>query len=121
MKRDAPGLFTQTAKDVTYALATHNDGKQVTPDYPAARGETITLYGTGFGPSKPAALDGFMLPAYPKSAQYTLLDAVEIRIGDKTVLQPVSAQAAKGYIGTAALRIKVPADAAGESVELRAA
>jgi uncharacterized protein (TIGR03437 family) len=121
VKRDAPGLFTETANDVTYALALHDDGKQVTPDNPAGRGETVTLLGTGFGPSKPAALDGFAVPATPATRLYPLVDTVEIRVGDKTVLQPASSQAAKGYIGTAALRVTIPSDAAGESFELRAA
>jgi uncharacterized protein (TIGR03437 family) len=43
-----------------YAIATHQDGTLVAPvgvfpgSSPAARGETITLWGTGFGPVSPS-------------------------------------------------------------------
>jgi uncharacterized protein (TIGR03437 family) len=122
VRRNAPGLFTQTIGDKPYAVALHDDGTPVTPDKPAQQGETITLLGTGFGPARPAPLDGFILPQDPKTAQYPLVDGAEIRVGDKTVLQPVSSQAAKGFIGIASVRIKITPDLpAGTTVELCAA
>jgi len=41
-----------------YAIATHGDGTLVTSDSPAAKGETITLWGTGFGATTPAVAPG---------------------------------------------------------------
>jgi uncharacterized protein (TIGR03437 family) len=56
----APGFF-QTGQ---YAIATHQDGTLVAPASvipgatPAARGETVILWGTGFGPVSPAVPAG---------------------------------------------------------------
>jgi uncharacterized protein (TIGR03437 family) len=61
----APGFF-QTGQ---YAIATHQDGTLVAPGSvipgatPAARGETVILWGTGFGPVSPG------VPAGQTSAQ----------------------------------------------------
>jgi uncharacterized protein (TIGR03437 family) len=56
----SPGLFL-TGK---YAIATHQDGTLVAPaglygnSSPAAAGETVILWGTGFGPVSPAVPSG---------------------------------------------------------------
>ena len=96
--RNAPGLFTTPLGDTPYATATHADGTPVSIDSPVAKGEIITLHGTGFGPYKGNAPDGFGLPADPN---FTLLDAVTVVAGD-TELQPT-------YAGTAAQKVGVNA------------
>ena len=55
LQRLAPQLFTRTVGDVTYAAAEHADYSPVgpSPARPAAVGEIIVLYGTGFGPTSP--------------------------------------------------------------------
>jgi uncharacterized protein (TIGR03437 family) len=56
----APGFFLNSK----YAIATHQDGSLVAPSgfygnsFPAAAGETVTLWGTGFGPVSPAVPAG---------------------------------------------------------------
>jgi uncharacterized protein (TIGR03118 family) len=68
----SPGFFViQNGK---YIVATHADGSLVGPasllpslTTPARPGETITLYGTGFGPTNPAT-DGQVLPAPVRAA-----------------------------------------------------
>ncbi len=55
----APAFFIST--DGTHVMATHADGSSVTTKSPAAPGETITLYGTGFGPTSPATPEGMMI------------------------------------------------------------
>jgi len=45
-----------------YAIATHANGSLVTPANPAAIGEVVALYGTGFGPTSPA-VDGLVVTA----------------------------------------------------------
>jgi len=56
----APGFFTASG----YAIATHADGTLVAPagtfagSSPAAPGETVTLWGTGFGPVSPSVAAG---------------------------------------------------------------
>jgi uncharacterized protein (TIGR03437 family) len=41
-----------------YAIATHADGTLVTSTAPAAKGETVTLWGTGFGATTPSVAPG---------------------------------------------------------------
>ena len=50
----APGLFVVG----TLLLAQHPDGSLITPASPAQPGESIVVYGAGFGPTNPRQLDG---------------------------------------------------------------
>ena len=61
--RNAPGLFSMMLDGQSYALALHADGTLVTPDSPAIKGELLTVYGTGFGPTDHPRLFGFPVPA----------------------------------------------------------
>jgi uncharacterized protein (TIGR03437 family) len=106
--RNAPGLFTQPVGALQYALATHASGALVTPGEPARPGETITLFGTGFGPYHGNAPDGF---AVPKTLNLPLADPVKILAGDLS-LDPLFAGAAQGEIGVVVIRFQIPADAA---------
>lgn len=45
----APGTFEYVAGGTRYVIATHVDGALVTTQNPAHAGETLILYGTGFG------------------------------------------------------------------------
>jgi uncharacterized protein (TIGR03437 family) len=61
----APAFFLQS--DGMHVVATHADGSLVGPTStttgatPAAPGETIVLYGTGFGVTNPAAPEGKLI------------------------------------------------------------
>ena len=60
----APAFFMQA--DGTHVVATHADGSLIGPAgttgaTPAAAGETIVMYGTGFGPTNPAAPEGMVI------------------------------------------------------------
>ncbi len=103
--RDAPGLFTQMNPDGTIILlALHADGTQVTPSSPATAGETITVYGTGFGPYDHQAVDGFIIPPSPT---YLVADPVSVQAGGAP-LQPAFAGAAAGFVGMTTLQVKLP-------------
>jgi uncharacterized protein (TIGR03437 family) len=80
----------------------------VTPEEPARPGETITLFGTGFGPYRGNAPDGF---AVPTTLNLPLADPVKILAGDLS-LDPVFAGAAQGEIGVVIIRFRIPDDAA---------
>jgi uncharacterized protein (TIGR03118 family) len=55
----APAFFF--GSDGTHVMATHSDGSAVTTKSPAQPGETVWLYGTGFGPTNPATPDGMLI------------------------------------------------------------
>ena len=45
-----PGIFETVINGQKWAVLLHSDGSYVTPDNPAQRGETLTLFATGIGP-----------------------------------------------------------------------
>jgi uncharacterized protein (TIGR03437 family) len=111
--RNAPGLFTQPVGAIQYALAIHSNGELVTPEEPGRPEETITLFGTGFGPYRGNAPDGF---AVPNTLNLPLADPVKILAGDLS-LDPVFAGAAQGEIGAVVIRFRIP-DGAASPMEL---
>ncbi len=116
VSRNAPGLFNQPVDGHQFAVAAHEDGTPITADSPARRGETVTLFGTGFGPYDKAYPDGFPVP---QSLQLLLADAVEVHSGDLT-LTPDWAGAIAGMIGTTGTKLKITDDLPGsQPVELR--
>jgi uncharacterized protein (TIGR03437 family) len=115
--RNAPGLFIVSVDSKTLALGTHEDGRMISPELPVRKGETITLFGTGFGPYDRRPPDGF---AAPQTPAYKVADPVEILAGDRTIA-PEWAGAAPGFVGMSVVRFKVPEDLAfpGPIVEIR--
>lgn len=103
VSRDAPGLFFETIKSQDYAIAMHADGSLVTPESPAAAGETISFLGTGFGPYKQTVVDGF----YPPSPSPVVVDTVTLSLGSQSPAV-ISSWAAAGYTGVAATSFQVP-------------
>jgi uncharacterized protein (TIGR03437 family) len=53
LQKLAPQLFTWPSDGVTFAAAEHANGSLIAPATPAAPGETIELFGSGFGPTSP--------------------------------------------------------------------
>jgi uncharacterized protein (TIGR03437 family) len=106
--QDAPGLFSSAVNGQTYAVATHADGSPVTLAAPVQQGETITLYGTGFGPSTPARPFGF---AVPQSPAYVLNDPATIQIGSAAPVAPSAAFAVAGSVGVDAVQFTLGTDA----------
>lgn len=105
--RNAPGLFRDPSAPVEtpLALARHADGQAITTDNPARVGETVTLMGTGFGPTDPQPLDGFAVPAEPPAV---LKDSLELLIGGE-VRPHVWAGAAPGLVGYSQVKVKIDA------------
>lgn len=106
--QDAPGLFPLAVDSQTFAVATHADGSPVTTASPAQQGETITLYGTGFGSSTPARPFGF---AVPDSPAYVLNDTISVQVGSANPLTPSAAFAAPGSVGVDAIQFTLGSDA----------
>jgi uncharacterized protein (TIGR03437 family) len=102
---DAPGIFPSTvANGVTYGLITHADGSAVTTNAPAQAGETLSVYGTGFGPTAPARPEGFAVPSSPA---YLLTDPATVLVGGVSVT-PVTAYALAGAVGVDVVQFVVP-------------
>jgi uncharacterized protein (TIGR03437 family) len=107
VSRDAPGVFTQAnAQLQPLVLALHQDGTMVTFDSPAIHGETISIYGTGFGPYATTIVDGFFVPPTPA---VNLSDSVMLNIG-AIVKAPDFAGAAPGMVGMTLVQMKITDD-----------
>jgi uncharacterized protein (TIGR03437 family) len=107
LKRNSPGLFTNTTPDgLTYIAATHQDGSAISPDNPAKLGETITAYGTGFGPYDHKIVDGFITPS---GDTWNVADPVSVQAAGLT-LQPQFAGAAAGMVGITIVQVKLTPD-----------
>ena len=87
----------------SFAAATHADGSEVSSASPARKGETISLYATGLGPTNHLLLDGFAVPA---NSSLSYMDPVLVLAGGQ-VLQPVSAAPATGTVGLSIVRVTV--------------
>jgi len=98
--QEAPGLFQQSSGDQTYAMAMHADGSAVTPAAPAQPGELLTLYGTGFGPTSPARVDGIALPVNPP---FLFTDPLSLSVAG-VAITPDAAFAMPGSVGVDAIQ-----------------
>lgn len=96
-----------------YAVATHQDYSLAakngtfagTTTVPAAPGDLIILWGTGFGPTSPAAPAGMETPS---ATTYNTASVVTVTIG--TTSATVSGAAlAPGYAGLYQIAIQIPA------------
>jgi uncharacterized protein (TIGR03437 family) len=101
--RNAPGLFQQAVNGQSLAVALHADGSAVTLDSPAGRGELLTVYGTGFGPTDPVRPVGFAVPQTPP---FLLLDAASVLVGD-AVLTAENAFAIPGSVAVDAVQFRL--------------
>jgi uncharacterized protein (TIGR03437 family) len=93
----APGLFVATAP---YLAVQHADGSYVggfPGSTPAKPGEVIVLWGTGFGPSNPPILSGYVF-----TGQRKLVNDVTVTIGG----QPATVDFA-GVVGAGLVQINV--------------
>lgn len=118
VKANAPGLFRRgdATDELPMALASHEDGTEVTPDSPARPGETVSVFGTGFGPLDPAPLDGFAVPENPAMP---LKDQAELLVNGES-RPTVWCGAAVGRVGYWVLEFKVdPTMGAAQNVSLQ--
>jgi uncharacterized protein (TIGR03437 family) len=103
--RNAPGLFS----------ISHSDGTPVTAGSPAALGEILTIFGTGFGPYDRNPPDGV---AIPSNATFALLDTVTVNAGGNSagaILSGPSFDMVGGNVATFQVPASLPS---GTSVPL---
>jgi uncharacterized protein (TIGR03437 family) len=104
-----PGFFLWAGK---YAVATRQDFSwavkngtfQGVTTTPAKPGDVIILWGTGFGPTNPAAPVGMQVPA---DKTYSTAGAVGVTVGG-TQAQVYGAALAPGYAGLYQVAIQIP-------------
>jgi len=101
--QDAPGIFGQSTGGQTCAVAFHDDGTQVTAGSPAVAGETVTVYGTGFGPTSTPRPYGM-----PAPGGIALTDPITVQLNDQTTT-PTGATVVAGSIGIDSVEFVVPA------------
>jgi uncharacterized protein (TIGR03437 family) len=113
---NAPGLFQHTFEGRPFGAFAREDGSPVSPEWPARRGEILTLYGTGFGPCDRRPPDGFRVPP---GAAGALLDPAELVIAGE-VVQPLAAGLAEGRVGVQSVRFRLgDAFAEGGALEVK--
>lgn len=106
VSRNAPALFSRPENQVAYVMASHGDGSPLGAESPAQPGETLVVYGTGFGPYAKPMLDGFQVS---DSTGYTMADPVALNVGPDA-LQPIWSGAAAGFVGITITTFQVPSD-----------
>ncbi len=120
-----PGLLAPAAFNVggkQYVTALFSDGTYVAPvgaiagvtSRPARPGETILLFGIGFGATTPAVAAGRIIAPGQGTA---LANSLSISIGGNTATLPY-AGLAPGAVGLYQFNLVVPAVAAGDAVPL---
>ena len=113
--RNAPGLFPLVLDGQSYVLVLHEDGSLVTPSSPAQKGELLTAYGTGFGPTDHVRPEGIAVPLTPP---YLVLDPVTVQVGDD-IFTPQTTFAAPGQVGIDLVQFRLDSSApSGAAVPL---
>lgn len=102
----APGLFDYTSGGRRLLIATHVDGFLVTPERPARPGETLIVYGTGFGQVDVAQQTGVAAGASPvaRTRQVPVLT-----VGGRSAAVAFSGLS-PGFVGLYQINIVLPAD-----------
>jgi uncharacterized protein (TIGR03437 family) len=88
-----------------FSLAVKNGTFAGTTTVPAAPGDVIILWGTGFGPTSPAAPAGFETPS---TTTYNTANTVTVTVGGKPATV-YGAALAPGYAGLYQVAIQIPA------------
>jgi uncharacterized protein (TIGR03437 family) len=102
----APALLTSNSSPSGPALAVNLDGgSQNSDDTPAKRGSVVVLYGTGFGVTTPASVDGQIAMIDPLQ---TVMAPESVTIGGEPA-EVLFAGNAVGFAGLTQLNVRVPA------------
>jgi uncharacterized protein (TIGR03437 family) len=107
--RSAPGIFTQSVNGELFAVAAHEDGSPVTLDSPARKGELLSVYGTGFGPTNRPRPEGFPVP---RGEPFLIADPIAVQIGDIAIAS-TTAFASAGRVGVDVVQFRLGEDVPG--------
>ena len=101
----APGIFTQNQAGFGAGAILHVNGSLVSPQNPAAVGETVSVFLTGLGATNPAVVDGAAALANPLS---TVTDQNLFVDFDGTSATVSFAGLAPGFAGLYQINVQVP-------------
>jgi uncharacterized protein (TIGR03437 family) len=109
VRKLAPALFLQAEGVV--AASKHEDGRNVSIEEPASPGDTVVLYGTGFGATKPvvSGLSLLKRSAPVNGSVQVFLDGLEL---DPALVEYVGVH--PGLAGTYQVRLRLPSDVADD-------
>jgi uncharacterized protein (TIGR03437 family) len=77
----APGIFTQNQQGTGAGAILHANGTPVTETDPAAAGETVVMYGTGFGQTSPALASGQVPGLLSPGQSYSIAAPLQLLVG----------------------------------------
>jgi uncharacterized protein (TIGR03437 family) len=97
VNRTAPGVFAVPATGLGYAAALHANFNLITPQSPAAPGETILVYLTGLGRTNPQIASGAAGPSVEPLAR--AVEAIDVSVANRpaTVAYAGMAPGLRGY------------------------
>lgn len=101
----SPAIYTVLSNGSGPGAITHADGNLISRDNPVQPGETVIVYGTGFGAVKPAVSSGAAAPGPPGFAQLTTTPRVQFDGFDAAILY---AGLAPAQVGLYQINAQVP-------------
>lgn len=102
----APSLFEYVSEGLKQGVITHLDGRAATASHPARPGETVIVYGTGFGPVTDPQVSGEPAP-FGNPIRTRLTPTVEVDGQGATVL---FSGLTPGSVGLYQINITLPTD-----------
>jgi uncharacterized protein (TIGR03437 family) len=104
MSQSAPIVFTNSDSGQPVAIVVNQDGSINSPAKPAAPGSIVTFYGSGFGRTTPAGIDGH-LAAVPLPQPVL---PISVTVDDETAAVLYAGDASGMVEGVVQLNIQVP-------------
>lgn len=108
-----PGIFTLNGAGAGQGAIVNQDGTINGPDTPAARGEVISIFGTGEGQTVPLGVDGIIVTAADLRRP---LQAVTVSIGGQTAEVLYAGSAGDQVAGLLQINARIPLGIAPSTV-----
>ena len=115
LRDTAPAIFEFNHQGQLLGVVTHANGAVVTPANRAKKGETLIVYGTGFGPVQTPQTTGI---AAPSSGAIPLLSTPVAAIGDTSASVDFSGLA-PGFVGLNQINIRLSTSVPSGAQQLR--
>ncbi len=101
----SPGIFTSNMLGTGQGAIVNQDGTPNGPDNPAARGDVVSIYGTGEGQTVPPGTDGLIITA---ADLHRPLQAVTVSIGGQSAEVLYAGSAGDEVAGVLQVNARIP-------------